>query len=117
MIFFVPFGINQIFPGLQSAPALWACAIRLAFEKFTCIDLFQIVLIIMHLLYKLHSTQFNNINNSHHLSAWYCIDTVMRNSVLVTGATLGVKEEEEKVPHWELSPCYNFTYSFPRLKK
>ena len=26
----------------------------------------------------------------------------MRNSVLVTGATLGVKEEEEKVPHWEL---------------
>ena len=105
MIFFVPFGINQhslIFPGLQIAPALWACAIWLEFEKFTWIDLFQIVLIIMHLLYKLHSTQFNNINNSHHLSAWYCIDTVMRNSVLVTGATLGVKEEEEKVLHWEL---------------
>ena len=37
MIFFVPFGINQhslIFPGLQIAPALWACAIWLAFDGF-----------------------------------------------------------------------------------
>ena len=62
MIFFVPFGINQhslIFPGLQIALAPRACAIWLAFEKFTWIDLFQIVLTIMHLLYKLHSTQFN----------------------------------------------------------
>ena len=62
MIFFVPFGINQhslIFPGLQIAPALWACAIWLAFERFTCTDLSQIVLAIMHLPIQIapHSVQ------------------------------------------------------------
>ena len=30
---------------------------------------------------------------SHHLSGWYCIDTVRRNSVLVTHGSRRVKEE------------------------
>lgn len=50
LFFLEQFGINKhlyIFQRLQIALALWAQAILLVFEKFTCAYLFQIALEIM----------------------------------------------------------------------
>ena len=40
-----------------------------------------------------NNLKLNKYLYSHHLSSWYCINVVRRNSVLVTHGSLGVKED------------------------
>ena len=53
-------------------------------------------------------------NYSHHLSAWYCIDIVRRNSILVTYGSLRVEkngsEPDKRKTKWIFKNCFDFKF-------